>query len=244
MFDHVTIRVSDLPAAERFYSTVLGSLGIAPTHVVEELPEWDDFSIAAADESHPPTRHLHVAFRAESRDDVVEFWRAGTDAGYADDGAPGERPQYGGDYYGAFLLDPDGNSAEAVHHGDTRRGGYIDHLWIGVRDLDAAERFYDLIARYAGLRKGSRSDERRQYRGAWATYSLLADGRRPTQGLHLAFPAPDRRTVEDFHRAAIAAGYRDNGAPGERAIYHPGYYAAYVLDPEGTNVESVFHERR
>jgi catechol 2,3-dioxygenase-like lactoylglutathione lyase family enzyme len=244
MFDHVTIRVSDRRAAERFYSTLLGSLGITPTHVGDDFVEWDDFSLAAADEAHQPTKHLHVAFCAESRDDVDRFWRVGIDAGYADDGAPGERPQYMPGYYGAFLLDPDGNSVEATHHDDTRRGGHVDHLWIGVRDLDAAERFYDTIARHAGLRKGSRSDDRRQYRGAWATFSLVSDGRPPTEGLHIAFPAPDRRTVEDFHRAATTAGYRDNGTPGERTIYHPGYYAAYVLDPDGANVESVFHDRR
>jgi catechol 2,3-dioxygenase-like lactoylglutathione lyase family enzyme len=244
MVDHVTIRVSDRPAAERFYGTVLGSLGITPSHVGGDFVEWDDFSIAAVDAAHPPTRHLHVAFCAESRDDVDAFWRAGIDGGYADDGPPGERPQYGPDYYGAFLRDPDGNSAEATHHGDTRRGGHIDHLWIGVRDLDKAAAFYRTIARHAGLREGRHWSEGRGFRGAWATFALLADGRPPTEGVHIAFPAPDRRTVEDFHRAAIAAGCHDNGAPGERPIYHPGYYGAYVLDPDGANVESVFHERR
>lgn len=59
----------------------------------------------------------------------------------------------------------------------------------------------------------------------------------------MAFPAPDRATVEAFHRAAIAAGYRSNGAPGERPQHHPGYYAASVLAPDGTDVESVPHER-
>ena len=55
----------------------------------------------------------------------------------------------------------------------------------------------------------------------------------------MAFPAPDRQTVREFHQAAIAAGYRDNGGPGERPQYGPGYYAAFVLDPDGTNVESM-----
>jgi catechol 2,3-dioxygenase-like lactoylglutathione lyase family enzyme len=174
---------------------------------------------------------------------VDRFWQVGTDAGYADDGAPGERTRYRPDYYGAFLRDPDGNSVEAVHHGDVRRGGHIDHLWIGVRDLDAAAAFYSAVAPHAGLREGRRWEEGRQFRGAWATFSLVADGRPPTEGLHVAFPAPDRETVDDFHRAAVEAGYRDNGGPGERPIYHPGYYAAFVLDPDGANVESVFHGR-
>ena len=61
--------------------------------------------------------------------------------------------------------------------------------------------------------------------------------------MHLAFPAGDDATVDAFHRAAVAAGYRDNGAPGERPEYHTGYYAAFVLDPDGNNVEVVSHNR-
>jgi hypothetical protein len=78
----------------------------------------------------------HVAIRS-SRDAVDHFWQVGMEAGYPSDGEPGPRPQYGSDYYGSFLLDPDGNSVEAVCHEDTRRGGNVDHLWIGVTDLDA-----------------------------------------------------------------------------------------------------------
>jgi catechol 2,3-dioxygenase-like lactoylglutathione lyase family enzyme len=244
MFDHVTIRVSDRAASERFYRTVLGRLGIEPSYVGPDTVEWDDFSIIAADADHPPTRHLHVAFIAPSREQVDRFWQAGVDARYEDDGPPGERPQYRPDYYGAFLLDPGGNSAEAVHHGDTRCGGHIDHLWIRVRDLEAARAFYATMARHTGLREGRSWDYGRQFRGAWATFSLVHDDRPPTEHLHMAFPAPDRRTVDEFHEAATAAGYRSNGAPGERPEYHAGYYAAYVFDPEGTNAESVVHERR
>jgi catechol 2,3-dioxygenase-like lactoylglutathione lyase family enzyme len=64
----------------------------------------------------------------------------------------------------------------------------------------------------------------------------------PTARLHLAFQAADRETVERFHAAAVSAGGRDNGPPGDRE-YHPGYYAAYVFDPDGTNVEAVYHGR-
>jgi catechol 2,3-dioxygenase-like lactoylglutathione lyase family enzyme len=135
-------------------------------------------------------------------------------------------------------LDPDGNSIEAVHHEDIRRGGHIDHLWLGVRDLDAADAFYRTIAPHTGLREGS-DKHGRQFRGAWATFSLIADGRPPTEQLHMAFPAPDRETVDAFHVAALDAGYTDNGSPGERPRYAPGYYAAYVLDPDGTNIESA-----
>ena len=117
----------------------------------------------------------------------------GTEAGFRDDGTPGPRPEYGDDYYGGFLLDPDGNSAEAVYHDSLRAEGVIDHVWIRVADVAAAGRFYE--------------------------------------------------TVIEFHRAAIAAGYRDNGAPGERPVYHPGYYGAFVLDPDGNNIELVNHNR-
>jgi catechol 2,3-dioxygenase-like lactoylglutathione lyase family enzyme len=238
MFAHVTLRTQDRAASERFYRTVLGALEIEPTHDTADIVAWDDFALIAADPEHPPTRHLHVAFVAPTRELVEKFWRAGIDAGYEDAGRPGERPRYKPDYYGAFLFDPDGNSAEAVHHGDARRGGNIDHLWIGVSDLGASESFYATIARHTGLREGRRWDRGVQFRGAWATFSLVGDGRPPTEHLHVAFPAPDRQTVEEFHHAALAAGYRDNGPPGERA-YREGYFAAYVLDPDGTNVESV-----
>jgi catechol 2,3-dioxygenase-like lactoylglutathione lyase family enzyme len=202
VFDHVTIRVSDLAASEAFYSALLGTLGVQPAHSDDGLVEWEnDFSIAPADAEHPVTRNLHIAWFAPSRDAVQAFWQAGVDAGHRDDGAPGPRPQYGPDYYGGFLLDPDGNSAEAVVLDFTKPRGAIDHLWIRV-----------------------------------------ADGR-PTEHVHLAFAAPDDATVDAFHRAATEAGYRDHGAPGERPEYHAGYYGAYVLDPDGNNVEAVNHDR-
>ena len=112
-----SIRASDRDASERFYATVLRALEIEQTHSGEHYAEWDEFSLAAADESSPVTRRLHVGFAAPSREHVDLFWQAGTAAGYESDGEPGPRPQYSDDYYGAFLLDPDGNSIEAVHHG-------------------------------------------------------------------------------------------------------------------------------
>jgi len=217
-------------------------LGIAHTYSGADFFEWNDFSVKDAENAGRVTRNLHVSFIASSRAQVDEAWQAAVSAGYTDDGAPGERTAYRADYCGGFLRDPDGNSVEAVHHGDARRGGHIDHLWIRVGDLEPAEDFYSVIARHTGLREGRQWPGGRQFRGAWATFSLVQDGGPVTEHLHMAFPAPDRVTVEDFHRAATARGYRSNGPPGERARYHPGYYAAYVLDPEGTNVESVVHE--
>ena len=100
------------------------------------------------------TRGLHVGFRARDRAQVDAFWQAGIDAGHPDDGAPGPRTQYGPTYYGGFLLDPDGNSVEAVHgdRDDAVPDGRVDHLWIRVRDPQASRRFYTTIAPHAGLR--------------------------------------------------------------------------------------------
>ncbi len=186
------------------------------------------------------TRRLHIGFFAPSREHVDEFWRVGTAAGYPDDGAPGPRPQYSESYYGAFLLDPDGNSAEAVHHDIRGRHG-IDHLWIRVADVAASKRFYETVAPYTGFGPRHDTPERAGFAGAGASFSLVAGT--PTRAVHMAFGASEDATVEAFHRAALEAGYRDNGAPGERPVYHPGYYGAYVLDPDGNNVEVVNHNR-
>src|SRR5256885_829224 len=139
MFDHVTIRVADRAESERFYDTVLTPLGIERTYSTGTFSEWRDFSLTSADEEHPPTRRLHVAFVAPSREQVDAFWRAGTEAGYADDGPPGPRPQYRDDYYGAFLLDPARNSAEAVPHGEPRRGAIHAPRRAPADDLAAAK---------------------------------------------------------------------------------------------------------
>jgi catechol 2,3-dioxygenase-like lactoylglutathione lyase family enzyme len=241
MFDHVTIRVADRAASEAFYATVLEPLGIEATYSDARFAEWDDFSLTVADAEHPVTRGLHIGFGARSRELVAAFWRAGTQAGHRDDGAPGPRPQYRDDYYGGFLLDPDGNSAEAVHHAEIRPPGHIDHLWIRVADVPVAAAFYDLVAPYGGFERKGNEPDHAHFVGAGGSFSLVPGG--PTENLHVAFPSTENAAVDAFHRAAIEAGYRDNGAPGERPRYHPGYYGAYVLDPDGNNIELVNHNR-
>ena len=241
MFDHVTIRVSDRAASERFYRRVLEPLGREPTYEGDDFVEWDDFALAQAESDKPPTKRLHIGFAAASREEVDAFWHAGVDGGYADDGAPGPRPQYGPDYYGGFLLDPDGNSAEAVHHGSVRTGGTIDHLWIRVADLADATRFYELVAPHGGFRLRRRLPDRTQFAAAEGSFSVVPG--EPTHALHMAFPADTNQPVDGFHAALTLAGYREHGAPGERPVYHAGYYAAYVLDPDGNNIEVVNHNR-
>ena len=240
MFDHVTIRVSDLAVSRPFYELALGD-------PVEGggFSEWHDFSIAQADDDRPLTRNLHAAFVTRSREAVDEWWERMTGAHHPDDGAPGPRP-YSPDYYGAFVLDPDGNSVEAIHAGEPRRGeNFIDHLWIGVADLAASRRFYEAISPVVGVRIPHEQPERERFHvfGGGRSFGLVHDGRPATEHVHLAFGVPDDARVDEFHRVATGAGYRDNGAPGERAVYHEGYYGAFVLDPDGNNVEAVCHNR-
>jgi catechol 2,3-dioxygenase-like lactoylglutathione lyase family enzyme len=240
MFDHVGIRVADRDASRRFYDTVLATLGRSGRYV-ELYDEWDDFAIGPVTAEHPLTRRLHVAFVARSRAEVDAFWQAGVDAGYASDGEPGPRPEYHANYYGGFLLDPDGNSAEAVYHGRPRRGEFvIDHLWLRVADPAASRRFYETVAPVLGLSVVSRPDYV-EVHAADRSFSLVPG--EPTQNVHIAIPVADDETVRQFHRVATAAGHRDNGAPGERPIYHPGYYGAFVLDPDGNNIEAVNHNQ-
>ena len=241
MFDHVTIRVRDRSASERFYTKALNALGIDESYRTETFSQWQDFLIAGATPGNPPTRRLHIAFVAPSREQVDLFWQAGTAAGYPDDGPPGPRPEYRDDYYGGFLLDPDGNSVEAVHHGALRRGGIIDHLWIRVADLAQARTFYETIAPHAGLQLDGDTGDRVGFTGASGSFSLVRGT--PTVNLHLAFGTAQDAAVQRFHQTATAAGYHSNGSPAERPRYHPGYYAAYVFDPDGNNVEVVNHHR-
>jgi catechol 2,3-dioxygenase-like lactoylglutathione lyase family enzyme len=229
VFDHVLIAVSDLAASERFYRTVFGALGAEPINVEAEIVEWGDWDTRATDREHPVTRGLHVGFRADHLAQVDAFWQAGVDAGYGT--------------AGAVLLDPDGNRVEAVHSDREPAvpAGRIDHLWIRVRDPQASKRFYATIAPHAGLRLTHDEPGHVQFSGPDYGFSLLRDERPVTEHVHLAFRTHEDATVRAFHAAALAAGYTDHGAPGERAFYHPGYYGAFVLDPDGHNIELVNH---
>jgi catechol 2,3-dioxygenase-like lactoylglutathione lyase family enzyme len=242
VFDHVTIRASDREASERFYETVLGTLGIEKDYSSEHVAEWRDFSLSPATAEKPVTRALHIGFTAPSREHVDEFWRVGREAGYRDDGSPGPRPEYTEQYYGSFLLDPDGNSAEAVHHEYMRGNGWIDHVWMRVADLAASKRFYELVAPFGGFALRREAPGRGQFSGVGGSLTVVS-GDEPTANVHLAFPNDTNEGVDAFHRALVEAGYRSNGEPGERPIYHEGYYGAFVLDPDGNNVEVVNHNR-
>ena len=118
---------------------------------------------------------------------------------------------------------------------EAHAGRLLDHVHLRVRDVEASKRFYAGALEPLGLAVTGEGE-------GWFSVDELfvSDDGEPTAGLHFAFQAADRETVNRFHTAALDAGGRDNGAPGERDD-HPGYYAAFVLDPDGTNVEAVYH---
>jgi catechol 2,3-dioxygenase-like lactoylglutathione lyase family enzyme len=223
VFDHVTMHASDRAASSAFYETVLGALERAGSHG-DEVDRWGELTLAPADAARPATRGLHIAFGARSREEVDAFWRAGTAAGYASDGEPGPRPIYAPGYYGGFLLDPDGNSVEAVHHGVPRTGAaVIDHLWIRVASLERTRALYAAIAPPLGLELRDRPD--RFHVASGDRSFALVRGETPTANVHLAFPVPDDESLRAFHEAARAAGFPH----------------AVVLDPDGNTVEAVTH---
>ena len=121
------------------------------------------------------------------------------------------------------------------------RGRLIDHIQLVVRDLPASRRFYTAVFEALGVPLAGSGED---YFWADELFVSTADSE-AAQGVltgrhHLAFQAGSREMVDAFHKAALAAGGKDNGAPGERA-YHPGYYAAFAIDPDGNNIEAVYH---
>ncbi len=124
---------------------------------------------------------------------------------------------------------------------ELHRGRLVDHIQLVVRDLAASKRFYQAVLGVLQIPLGGEADDY-----FWADELFVSNQKRPaangelTGRVHLAFQGKSREAVERFHTAAVAAGGRDNGAPGERP-YHPGYYAAFVTDPDGNNIEVVFH---
>ena len=124
---------------------------------------------------------------------------------------------------------------------ELQRGRLIDHIQLVVRDLAASRRFYEAVFKVLNVPIGGSGADH-----FWAdelfisTSSSHAALGELTGRHHLAFQASNRSIVDAFHATALANGGRDNGKPGERR-YHPGYYAAFAIDPDGNNIEAVYH---
>jgi len=124
---------------------------------------------------------------------------------------------------------------------EMHRGRLVDHIQLVVRDLSASQKFYTAIFNVLNIPIGGAGDD-----FFWADELFVStQNSKAAQGnltgrYHLAFQAQGRETVDEFYKVALENGGKDNGKPGERP-YHPGYYAAFVLDPDGNNIEAVYH---
>jgi catechol 2,3-dioxygenase-like lactoylglutathione lyase family enzyme len=116
---------------------------------------------------------------------------------------------------------------------EVHRGRLIDHIQLRAKNLETTKRFYRAVLEVLGV-PFNEDDTHLDADEIWI------DQGEPATHIHLAFQAKDREAVERFHKAGVEAGGRDNGGPGERP-YHPGYYAAFLYDPDGNNIEAVFH---
>lgn len=120
----------------------------------------------------------------------------------------------------------------------------IDHLALDVADIARSRAFYAAALGplgYTIVAEERDGDATVVMFGIGAPEFVIADKDRPGEGNHVAFRAETRAEVDAFHKAALAAGGRDNGGPGLREAYGPDYYAAFVLDPDGFNIEAVCH---
>lgn len=125
----------------------------------------------------------------------------------------------------------------------------LDHIGLAVSDIERSRRFYKAALKPLGIEQQYEYGPEKTDSGGTALgfgkdmmpFFWIGDNERVGEGSHVAFAAPDRASVDAFYEAAIAAGGRDNGPPGLRPKYHPNYYGAFVLDPDGINVEAVCH---
>ncbi|WNG57321.1 VOC family protein [Archangium gephyra] len=117
----------------------------------------------------------------------------------------------------------------------------LDHIMLRVRDYAASKRFYDAVLETLGYRMLLEFPEAGGYGDDQKPYFWIGHSPDPHPRIHIAFMAKDRAAVDAFHAKALQMGARDDGAPGLRPNYHPDYYGAFVIDPDGHNIEAVYH---
>jgi catechol 2,3-dioxygenase-like lactoylglutathione lyase family enzyme len=117
----------------------------------------------------------------------------------------------------------------------------IDHVTLNVADLESTKAFYEQALKPLGYELAMEYLEGCGFGAPGKPDFFLARRGEPSAPVHVAFASADRNTVQAFYEAALAAGGHDNGPPGLRRVYHEHYYGAYVLDPEGNNIEAVTH---
>jgi len=268
MYSHFTLGTNDVGRAERFYTPVLETLGQVPRGSVAQ-DGYLLFGLADGSFPHIFIYHpfdglpatwgngCHIAFNAPSCESVDAFYQAAMSHGGLDEGAPGCRPEYAADYYGAYVRDPDGNKLQAVCYTNGRScgpiGNVISHITIGLGDLARERTFYTSVLDVLGvIEKPDDSDDVSIGYGLEGT-ELPAlyvqrpfDGRAATwgNGTHTAFKAATKDAVHAFHKAALANGGSCDGPPGPRPEYSANYYAAYVRDPVGNKLQAVCREPR
>ncbi|SMF09873.1 Catechol 2,3-dioxygenase [Tistlia consotensis] len=255
--DGITLGYRDRARAQAFYAAALAPLGMGA--LVEREAEVGFGRPGAAPVAWllrpfnglPPTwgNGTHVAFLAGSREAVEGFYKAGLAAGGLDEGAPGLRLHYADDYYAAYLRDPDGNKLQAVHYlgGDpaTVEAEPFSHITLGCNDLERGRAFYDPVMASLGLARVVDEPDlsygygRAGSRLPWVYAHRTFDGRPATwaNGFEVVWQADDPRQVEAWHAAGLANGGFDEGAPGPRS-YRPGYFGAYLRDPDGNKLHA------
>ena len=124
----------------------------------------------------------------------------------------------------------------------------LDHIGLAVSDINRSRAFYEAALKPLGIgvvmevtAEETGADAHAGFGEQGQPYFWIGTGAKPKGGTHVAFAAGTRAAVDAFHETALKAGGRDNGAPGLRPHYHPDYYGAFVLDPDGNNIEAVCH---
>lgn len=256
-FAGVTLGADDLARARRFYDAALAPLGLAPLVVRQAEAGYGRAGGEAVVWLLRPFNGLpatwgngtHVAFLAASREAVDGFHAGGLAAGGSDEGAPGLRPHYGDDYYGAYLRDPVGNKLQAVCYlgqdPAIAAAEPFSHVTLGCNDLERARAFYDPAMAALGLARVVDEAELSYGYGPagsrlpWVYAHRTFDGRPATwaNGFQAMWRAGSPAEVEAFHAAGLANGGLDEGGPGPR-LYREGYFGAYLRDPDGNKLHA------